>query len=169
MATVLVKARRQGDKALRIYVDHLRESPSTSAEGESGFTFNASRGWFERFKHRSGILSVAAHPQDLDDDIPEGFCFIKMKFLPPNSTPILQTMDQQVISNVKTFYARALCQKCFEVINDTQLKRCEFWKDHFTIMNCLTLICNAWTHWHAELWIPHGKTFGQTLYQSKIL
>ena len=29
--------------------------------------------------------------------------------------------------------------------NDTQLKLGEFWKNHFTILNCLTLIDNAWT------------------------
>ena len=32
-----------------IYVDLLEETPSTSAEGESGFTFKASRGWFGKF------------------------------------------------------------------------------------------------------------------------
>ena len=43
---------------LRIYADLLRETPGTSAEGESGLTFNASRGWVEKFRHRSGIHGV---------------------------------------------------------------------------------------------------------------
>ena len=46
------------EKALLIYADHLKETPSTSAEGESGFTFIASRGWFKTFEHQSGIHGV---------------------------------------------------------------------------------------------------------------
>ena len=49
------------EKALRIYTALLKETQSTSAEGESGFTFKASRGWFEKLKHRSGIHSVVRH------------------------------------------------------------------------------------------------------------
>ena len=40
---------------------------------------------------------------------------------------------------------RALCLKCFEVTNDTQIKHREFWKGHFNILNCPALIDNAWT------------------------
>ena len=39
------------EKTLRIYADLLKETTSTSAEGESGFTFKASRDWFTKFKH----------------------------------------------------------------------------------------------------------------------
>ena len=34
------------EKELRIYADPLKETPGTSAEGESGLTFKASRGCF---------------------------------------------------------------------------------------------------------------------------
>ena len=49
------------EKALSIKFDLLKDTPSTSAEGESKFTFKASRGLFENFKHRSGIHSVVRH------------------------------------------------------------------------------------------------------------
>ena len=49
------------EKALEIYNDLLKETPCTSVKGESAFTFKASRGWFEKFKHRSGIHSVTRH------------------------------------------------------------------------------------------------------------
>ena len=45
--------------------------------------------------------NATAHPQDLDDDIPDGLDFLKVKFLPPNTTPLLQLMNQQVISYFK--------------------------------------------------------------------
>ena len=89
--------------------------------------------------------NFTAYPQDLYDYIPDGFNFIKVKFLPPNTTPLLKPMDQQVISNFKKLYTRAPFQKCFEVTNDMQLELREFLKGHLTILNCLTLIDNAWT------------------------
>ena len=45
-----------------------------------------------------------------------------MKFLPPIMTPLLQPIDQLVISNLKKLYTRALFRKCFEMTYDTQLK-----------------------------------------------
>ena len=85
-----------------------------------------------------------AHPPGLEEDLLEEFKFIKVKFLPPNTTPILQPMDQQVISNFKKLYTRALFRKCFEVTNDTQLTLKEFWKDHFSILNCVNMVEQAW-------------------------
>ena len=51
--------------------------------------------------------NAPAHPPGFEDDLSEEFEFIKVKFLPPNSTPILQSMDQRVILNFKKLYARA--------------------------------------------------------------
>ena len=113
-----------------------------------------------------------AHPQDLDDDLTDRFDFIKAKSLTHNTTPLLQPMDKQVISNFKRLYTRAILRRCFEVTNDTQLKLMELWKDHFTILNCLILIDNAWTQvTYIKAWgrIPHEKNLGQTLQQSEIL
>ena len=57
----------------------------------------------------------------LEDDLLEEFEFIKVKFLPPNPTPILQPMDQQVILNFKKLYTKSLFQRCFEVTKGTNL------------------------------------------------
>ena len=50
-------------------------------------------------KYLQVMDNANAHPQDLDDDIPHGFNFIKVKFIPSNMTPLLQLLYQQVISN----------------------------------------------------------------------
>ena len=68
-----------------------------------------------------------------------------MIFLPHNTTPLLQSMDQQVISNLKKLHTRPLFRKCFEVTNDTQIKLRAFRRDPFTILNFLTLIDIVWT------------------------
>nr|XP_033807654.1 tigger transposable element-derived protein 1-like [Geotrypetes seraphini] len=85
-----------------------------------------------------------AHPPGLEDNLLEEFEFIKVKFLPPNTTPLLQPMDQQVISNFKKLYAKALFQQCFEVTDGTNLTLREFWKNHFHIVHCLKIINKAW-------------------------
>jgi len=43
--------------------------------------------------------NAPAHPPDLMEELPDEFSFIKVCFLPPNVTPLLQRMDQQVIVN----------------------------------------------------------------------
>nr|XP_053631974.1 tigger transposable element-derived protein 1-like [Cherax quadricarinatus] len=88
--------------------------------------------------------NAPAHPPDLEEQIVEEFSFITVKFLPPNTTPLVQPMDQQVISNFKKLYTKAVFQKCFEVTSDTELTLREFWKDHFNILICINLIGKTW-------------------------
>ncbi|GIY27407.1 hypothetical protein CDAR_52471 [Caerostris darwini] len=88
--------------------------------------------------------NAPAHPPNLEDDILEELKFIKVLYLPPNTTPILQPMDQQVISNFKKLYTKHLFRRCFEVTESTNLTLREFWKDHFNIAICLQIIDQAW-------------------------
>ena len=88
--------------------------------------------------------NAPAYPPGLEDDLLDEFQFIKIQFLPPNTTPLLQPMDQQVISNFKKLYTKALFKRCFEVTEGTNLTLREFWKDHFHIVACLKMINKAW-------------------------
>ncbi|XP_064110427.1 tigger transposable element-derived protein 1-like [Macrobrachium nipponense] len=88
--------------------------------------------------------NAPAHPPGLEDDILEEFQFIKVLYLPPNTTSILQPMDQQVISNFKKLYTKHLFRHCFEVTENTNLTQREFWKDHYNIVICLRIIDLAW-------------------------
>ncbi|XP_019716745.1 tigger transposable element-derived protein 1-like [Hippocampus comes] len=85
-----------------------------------------------------------AHPPDLEDDILEEFSFIKVLYLPPNTTSILQPMDQELISNFKKLYTKHLFKRCFDITENTQLTLREFWKQHFNIVVCLKMIDTAW-------------------------
>ena len=67
-----------------------------------------------------------------------------MKFLPPNTTPLIQPVDQQVILDFKKLYTKTLFQRCSEVTSDTELTLRDFWKHHFNILHCLTLVDKAW-------------------------
>ncbi|PNF30675.1 hypothetical protein B7P43_G06169 [Cryptotermes secundus] len=88
--------------------------------------------------------NAPAHPPDLHDDLLEEFKFINIQFLPPNTTPLLQPMDQQLISNFKKLYTKALFERCFEVTEGTNLTLREFWKYHFHIVACFKMIEKAW-------------------------
>ena len=88
--------------------------------------------------------NAPAHPSGLQDYVLLELDFITIKFLPPNTTPVIQPMDQQVISNFKKLYTKALFQRCFEVTSDTELTLKEFWKYHFTIIHFITLIDKVW-------------------------
>ena len=44
--------------------------------------------------------NAPAHPPGLEEDLVKECDFIQVKFIPPNTTLILQLIDQQLISNV---------------------------------------------------------------------
>ena len=86
--------------------------------------------------------NAPAHSQGLEDLVKE-FDFIKANFLPPNTTPILPPIDQQVIS-IKKLYFKGLFRNSFEITNDTELSLRELWKGSFHILNAINLIDSAW-------------------------
>lgn len=88
--------------------------------------------------------NAPAHPPSLEEELQGDLEFIKVKFLPPNTTPLLQPMDQQVIASFKKLYTKALFTRCFHVTNDTDLSLREYWKDHFNVYHCVQLIEKAW-------------------------
>ncbi|XP_067141805.1 tigger transposable element-derived protein 1-like isoform X2 [Centruroides vittatus] len=86
---------------------------------------------------------VPAHPLGLQEDLVHEFSFIKIMFLPTNTTSLFQPMDQ-VILNFKKLYIKAVFQMCFEVNNETELTFRDFWKNHYNILHCLKNINKAW-------------------------
>ncbi|XP_069188784.1 tigger transposable element-derived protein 1-like [Procambarus clarkii] len=88
--------------------------------------------------------NAPAHPPQMRDELYPENQFITIKFLPPNTTPLLQPMDQKVIANFKKLYMKALLERCVDVTDNTGLTLKEFWKNHFNILGALRLIDKAW-------------------------
>ncbi|XP_063843939.1 tigger transposable element-derived protein 1-like [Scylla paramamosain] len=88
--------------------------------------------------------NAPVHPPGLENDILDAFKFMKVLYLPPPTTTILQPMDQQVISNFKKLYTKHLFHHCFEVTKNTNLTLREFWKEHYNFIICLHIIDLAW-------------------------
>ena len=73
--------------------------------------------------------------------------FFQIVFLPPNTTSILQPMDQLVIANFKKLYTKLLFDLFFDKCrNDpTEMNVTKFWKEGYDILECVLLIFRAWT------------------------
>ncbi|KAJ7329036.1 hypothetical protein JRQ81_015210 [Phrynocephalus forsythii] len=95
------------------------------------------------FKALLATDNVPVHPLGLEEDLLEELTFIKVIFLPPNTTPLLQPMGQQVISNFKKLYTRELFCWCFEMTDGTTLTLYEYWRDHFDIVSCCVVTPDA--------------------------
>lgn len=90
--------------------------------------------------------NAPSHPKDLEEILQEDYPFIKVQYLPPNTTSILQPMDHQVIANFKKLYTRALFNKVFEECEfggDNMTVR-KFWKEKFDVLMAIRLIQKAW-------------------------
>ena len=88
-------------------------------------------------------VNALAHPPEQQNEVLDEYNFLKIQFLPPNITPLLQSMDQQVISSLMRLYTKALFERCFEVTEGTNFTHMEFWRNHFHIVACLNLIEKA--------------------------
>lgn len=96
---------------------------------------------------------------------------IKVVFLPPNTTPILQPMDQGVIANFKAYYLRRVFKNLIKYVdgpNRTTIT--EFWKQ-FNIFNAIDNIIKSWDEvketamngvWK-KLWPECTNDFGSSL------
>jgi hypothetical protein len=72
--------------------------------------------------------------------------WIRIEFLPPNTTSIIQPMDQLVIANFKKVYTKLLFELLFDrcQLHPDAMTVTEFWKKSFTIVECILLITRAW-------------------------
>ncbi|XP_035209955.1 tigger transposable element-derived protein 1-like [Stegodyphus dumicola] len=90
--------------------------------------------------------NAPSHSKDLEEILQENYPFIKVQYLPPNTTSILQPMDQQVIANFRKLYTRTLFNKLFEECefggNNMTVRK--FWKEKFDVLMAIRLIQKAW-------------------------
>lgn len=76
---------------------------------------------------------------------------VEVLFLPPNTTSLIQPMDQCVIATFKTYYLKRVVKSMLRAVN--QHRACEdfnsqnvvrnFWKN-FSILDCIGFVDEAW-------------------------
>lgn len=70
---------------------------------------------------------------------------LKVVYMPPNTTSLIQPMDQNIIANFKALYMRdffALFRTCCPFANQDTLRL--FWKETFKITHAIQIIDTAW-------------------------
>ncbi len=86
------------------------------------------------------VDNAPGHPSSLQHNHPN----VRFIFLPPNTTSLLQPMDQGVIATFKAYYLRTTFEKLINAI-DTEggptLK--DFWKS-FNVLDAVKIIKGAW-------------------------
>ena len=61
---------------------------------------------------------------------------VKVVFMPPNTSCLLQPMDQVVIKTFKAYYQRNLARDVFEKVDKDGISLAEYWKS-FRIDRCI--------------------------------
>ena len=81
--------------------------------------------------------NATGHPRELSHPN------VKVVFLPPNTTSLIQPLDQGVISTFKAYYIRRTFKKKLdEMDSDSSLTVSQVWKN-FTILDCVKLVALA--------------------------
>ncbi|XP_071033057.1 tigger transposable element-derived protein 1-like [Parasteatoda tepidariorum] len=90
--------------------------------------------------------NAPGHPKDLEDNLLTDFPWLTVQFLPPNTTSLIQPMDQEVIAAFKKLYTRALFRRCFEASQfSSTMTLKKFWKEKFDILEAIRIIQKAWS------------------------
>ena len=114
-----------------LYADLVQQEAGTSAEPED---FKASRGWFERFKTRSGIHSVVRHGEAASSDVPAAEDFAT-EFL-----EVVRTqgyLPQQVFNCNKTgLFWKRMPKRSFLSEVESKLPGHKPMKDRLTLLFC---------------------------------
>ncbi|XP_053556204.1 tigger transposable element-derived protein 1-like [Bombina bombina] len=89
------------------------------------------------------VDNAPGHPRTLDELNPN----IRVEFLPPNTTSLLQPMDQCVIAAFKLNYLKRTFSKCIAAIDKEegagQEVLSKFWKS-YNILDCIKTVRDAW-------------------------
>lgn len=78
------------------------------------------------------IDNAPSHPYSIVNSHPN----IKVVFLPPNTTALIQPMDQGVISTFKSYYLRRTYTKAVNEIDKGKISLVDFWKK-YSIKDCI--------------------------------
>lgn len=91
------------------------------------------------FKILLVLDNASSHPHTLTD-ISEN---IKLVFLPPNTTSLLQPLDQGVIQTLKSYYLQSTLADLVKVTNEKGISVRDYWRN-FNIKDALNFLKMTW-------------------------
>ncbi|XP_064118793.1 tigger transposable element-derived protein 1-like [Macrobrachium nipponense] len=167
--TLLFGANASGDLKLKPLLVYLAENPRAfkgifksqlpviwKSNKKAWVTLMVFEDWFndhfvpavERYLTSKGLPFKAllvldnapGHPSNLSDMHPN----VKVVYLPPNTTSLIQPMDQGVIANFKAYYLRRTIRFALRAIEaNKELTLKQFWKG-YNIADAVKNIASAW-------------------------
>jgi hypothetical protein len=103
--------------------------------------------------------NAPGHPAHLDDFHPD----VKVVFLPPDTTSLIQPMNQGVMANFKAYYLRLIIAEALAATNrDTDMTLRDFRKS-YSIYEVILNIAKAWQEVTQNCFIPFGKKYAPSL------
>ena len=119
------------EKAKRLYDDLKQDNPGTSEQSNE---FKASRGWFNRFKQRSGIHSVVRHGEaaSADKDAAEKFVGELKKFVESEEF----TPDQVFNCDETGLFWKKIPKRTYITEEEKALPGHKPMKDRLTLLFC---------------------------------
>uniref|UniRef100_UPI00358E9F1F tigger transposable element-derived protein 1-like n=1 Tax=Myxine glutinosa TaxID=7769 RepID=UPI00358E9F1F len=93
--------------------------------------------------------NAPGHPQHLDDLHAD----VKVVYLPPNMTAILQPMDQGAIATFKAYYLQATFAQAIAAAEEEETTLRDFWKG-YNILQCIRNVASAWEE--VTAWCMNG-------------
>lgn len=85
------------------------------------------------------IDNATGHSPNLDNLHPD----IKVLFTPPNTTALIQPMNQGVIASFKAYYARRTITQAVEVTQDSDMTLADYWKK-YNIYAAIKNVSDSW-------------------------
>ena len=73
------------------------------------------------------IDNATGHPPNLDDIYPD----VRVKFMPPITTALIQPMDQGIIASFKTYHARPTIAQAVEATQGNGMTLGDYWKRYY--------------------------------------
>ncbi|XP_053571656.1 tigger transposable element-derived protein 1-like [Bombina bombina] len=83
--------------------------------------------------------NAPGHPTTLDVMHPN----VKVVFLPPNTTSLIQPMDQGVIASFKAYYLRRTFSQAVRATQNDEMTLTDFWRN-YNIYDAIKNIADAW-------------------------
>ena len=91
------------------------------------------------------LYNAPGHPPDLNDAYPN----IKVHFLPPNTSSLIQSIEQGIIATFKSYYPREILTLMAAATDEREYDARSFWKD-FNLKLVVSIVGYGWTQFTCE-------------------
>lgn len=110
-----------------------------------------------------GFINLDNAPVHCCEELKNAHPNIEVLFMPPNTTSLIQPLDQGIIKAFKTRYTRELYSKALKALkSNVETTMLDYWKS-VTLHNVIDYVGTAWDSIKQVIINSCWKMFGQTV------